>query len=317
MPPPVVSVVIPTHNRGSLLRAALDSVQSQTFVDYEVIVVDDGSTEDIAAAIAGHGTRPRLITLSIQSGPAAARNRGIEAARGRWIAFLDSDDLWTPTKLDRFVAALRTEAVSEIYYGPMTPITADGRPVVGHTKPCIGGRITEALFLSSFVHVPTVVCTRELLIRHGLFDESLPVCEDYDLWLRVSLEQPFGLIDEPLALRRLHPDRLSKSCMSRNLAVKANVLSRFYASIADQRIIDPHVAAERLSRVCYVAGRAAFHDRRFQEADALLTTARRHGHPSLRSLPLKVAARAMSRFQPRPNPLPATEPAPMSIKVKA
>ena len=318
MPPPLVSVVIPTHNRAVLLRAALDSVHAQTFVDYEVVVVDDGSTEDIAAAIAGHPTHPHFVQLPVQAGPAAARNRGIQAARGELISFLDSDDLWTPTKLEQFVAALQRDASTEIYYGPMAPINATGRAVHGHTKPCVAGNITKALFLSSFVHVPTVVCTRALLVRHGLFDESLPVCEDYDLWLRVSLEQPFGLIDEPLALRRLHPDRLSKACMSRNLAVKANVLRRFYESIADRGIIDPDTAAERLGRVCHVAGRAAFHDRRYREADALLTAARQYGHPSLRSLPLNVAAKAMSRFQPTPSPKTTVAgTAPVAVKIKA
>lgn len=319
MPRPVVSVVIPTHNRSALLRAALDSVHNQTFTDYEVIVVDDGSTEDLRAVISGHPARPQLIRSPDQSGPAAARNCGIRAANGEFIAFLDSDDLWLPTKLERFVTALRADPKTKIYYGPMAPITADGRPMAGHTKPCVGGRITEALFLSSFVHVPTVVCCRELLVHHGLFDESLPVCEDYDLWLRVSLDESFGLIDEPLALRRLHPDRLSKSCMRRNLAVKAKVLREFYESIADRNIIAKSVAYERLGHVCHVAGRAAFYNRRYQEADALLSAARQYGHPGLRSLPLNVAAKAMSRFQPAPSPAGASGSgtSPSVVKVKA
>lgn len=317
MPRPVVSVVIPTHNRSVLLRAALDSVYNQTFTELETIVVDDGSTEDLRGVVAGHPTRPQLIRSPDQAGPAAARNCGVRAANGEFIAFLDSDDLWLPTKLERFVAALRADPTTKIYYGPMSPITADGHPMAGHTKPCVGGRITEALFLSSFVHVPTVVCCRDLLVHHGLFDESLPVCEDYDLWLRMSLDEPFGLIDEPLALRRLHPDRLSKSCMRRNLAVKAKVLREFYESIADRDIISKSVAYERLGHVCHVAGRAAFFGRRYQEADALLTAARGYGHPGLRSLPLNVAAKAMSRFQPAPAKTNGAAKSPAVVKVKA
>ncbi len=319
MPRPVVSVVIPTHNRSALLRAALDSVQNQTFKQYEVIVVDDGSTEDLRAVVGTHPARPQLIRSPNQAGPAAARNCGVRAANGELIAFLDSDDLWLPTKLERFVAALRNDPKTRIQFGPMAPITADGRPMAGHTKPCIGGRITEALFLSSFVHVPTVVCCRELLVHHGLFDESLPVCEDYDLWLRISLDESFGLIDEPLALRRLHPDRLSKSCMRRNLAVKAKVLREFYESIADRNIIAKSVAFERLGHVCHVAGRAAFYNRRYQEADALLTAARQYGHPGLRTLPLNVAAKAMRRFQPASAATNAANngKTPAVVKVKA
>src|SRR5262249_57150508 len=85
-----------------------------------------------------------------------------------------------------------------------------------------------------FGHVPTVLVRREAFVRHRGFDESLPVCEDYDLWLRMSVEHEFGLIDEPLALRRLHGDRLSKSCMHRNLAVKVGVLERFYQAHAGE-----------------------------------------------------------------------------------
>lgn len=319
MPRPVVSVVIPTHNRFALLRAALDSVHNQAFREFETIVVDDGSTEDLRGMVSSHATRPQLIRLPEQAGPAAARNCGIRAANGEFIAFLDSDDLWLPTKLARFVAALRGDSKTKIYYGPMAPITADGRPMSGHSKPCVGGRITEALFLSSFVHVPTIVCCRDLLVHHGLFDESLPVCEDYDLWLRMSLDESFGLIDEPLALRRLHPDRLSKSCMRRNLAVKAKVLREFYESIAGQNVISKSVAYERLGHVCHVAGRAAFYDRRYQEADALLTAARQYGHPGLRTLPLNVAAKAMSRFQPAESPATSktTAKSPAVVKVKA
>ena len=303
---PMVSVVIPTHNRLAFLREALDSVARQTYKDYEVIVVDDGSGEEIESGVAGHGTQPRVMRLATQRGPAAARNRGIAAAQGRYIAFLDSDDLWLPEKLARFVAALESNLDYRIYYGPMAPITAAGRPVPGRTKPCVGGRITQALFERSFVHVPAVVCERDLLERHGGFDESLPVCEDYDLWLRISIEEPFGLIDEPLALRRLHGDRLSKSCMSRNLAVKAHMLRRFYEGCADKGVVEPTVAAERLARICYVAGRAAFYDRRYREADALLAESRRYGMGSLRAGPLGWAAKALTRFD---RATPGLEPA--------
>ena len=296
---PSVSIIIPTYNRVHLLREALDSVDRQTFRDFEVIVVDDGSTEDVAGVAENHPTRPAVIRQP-RKGPAAARNRGIQAARGEILAFLDSDDLWHPEKLGRFVGALKTDPGVRIYYGPMTPFTEDGRPVPGRTKPCHGGRITKQLFCSSFVHVPTVVCRKALLVQANGFDESLPVCEDYDLWLRLSVKEAFGLIDEPLASRRLHGNRLSKECMSRNLAIKAMVLRRFYEATRTLGLLDPKVAELRLARVCFVAARAAFWNGDYRQAAELCRASRNHGQNPLSTIPIAVGAAALGCFSNKP-----------------
>jgi GT2 family glycosyltransferase len=276
MEAPNVSVIIPTYNRLNYLRQALDSVAAQTFAGFEVIVVDDGSTEDIAGGVAGHATRPRVIRQPAE-GPAAARNAGLEAARAGVVAFLDSDDLWERTKLERSLQRLHAGPATNIVYGPMSPIDENGRPVPGRTKPCHGGHITEQLFRSSFVHVPTVVCRRDLLLRAGGFDRRLPVCEDYDLWLRLSVDETFALIEEPLAFRRLHPHRLSKEKMSRNLAVKAEVLRRFYENGPANGTLRPEVARPRLARVCFAAARAAFHNGEFDEALRLCRLSHTYG----------------------------------------
>lgn len=256
MDKPAVSIIIPTYNRPDLLRQALDSVAAQTFADYEVIVVDDGSTPPIADAVANHPSKPRIFR-QVRQGPAAARNRGIAEARADLVAFLDSDDLWMPTKLERYIKAIDDHPDIPIFYGPMLPIDSAGRPVAGRTKLRHSGHMTEQLFKSCYVDVPTVVCRRDLLNRAGGFDSSLPVCEDYDLWLRLSLTEPFGLIEEPLAKRRLHDDRLSKSAMAKNFAIRARVLLRFYEKYKGQALSE-RAAAPRLARVCFVAARAAF-----------------------------------------------------------
>jgi glycosyltransferase involved in cell wall biosynthesis len=298
---PLVSVIIPTYNRASLLREALDSVSRQTFRDFEVIVIDDGSTEPIADELAGHAVKPVIIRQPHQ-GPAAARNRGIAEATGDLIAFLDSDDLWLPEKLERFVSALQADRGTRIFYGPMKPISENGKEVPGRTKPCHTGRITEALFGSSFVHVPTVVCHKSVLLSAGGFDPSLPVCEDYDLWLRVSLDEPFGLIEEPLALRRLHPGRLSKSCMSRNLAVKAQVLRRFYWSERARRIMNDEAALARLARVFHVSAWASLRSGDFGQAVEMCRESRRCHAPALRNWPLLWGARLLSCFATNGHP---------------
>ena len=145
------------------------------------------------------------------------------------------------------------------------------------------------------MHVPTVVCRKSILIKSGGFDESLPVCEDYDLWLRISLSEPFGLVEEPLAERRLHPSRLSKACMSRNLNVKARVLQRFAEHANGQ--LDLDVANRRLARACYVASRAAFWDGRFRLSREMYCASRNYGATWVRSLPIGWASRALVHFE--------------------
>jgi glycosyltransferase involved in cell wall biosynthesis len=293
MSPTDVSVVIPVHNRLAFLRQALDSVAEQTAPAREVIVVDDGSTEDIAGGIGDHRCRPRVVR-QLRRGPAAARNRGIEAAGGEWIAFLDSDDLWMPQKLERFLEEVGKRPDINIFYGPMLPIDADGRPMSGRSKPRHDGWITELLFESCFVDVPTVLCRRTLLDRCGGFDAGLAVCEDYDLWLRISLAEPFGLVPEPLARRRLHADRLSKQDMSRNLRVKAEVLERFLARPDVNGKIPSRVAASRLARVCFVAGRSAYAQGQYHEAMECCRKSRRFGPAPFRTWLLSTAAATRS-----------------------
>lgn len=295
MSKPLVSIVIPAYNRPRYLQEAMDSVANQTLQDFEVIVVDDGSTEPIAQAVAAHPIRPTVIRQPRQ-GPGAARNRGVKEAAADIVAFLDSDDLWHPTKLERFVQALETQPDVRIFYGPMSPVDARGRAVTGRTKPCCAGWITEELFCSSFVHVPTVVCRKDLLLASGGFDATLPVCEDYDLWLRLSVEGPFGLVEEPLAMRRLHNDRLSKSCMSRNLGVKAHVLRRFYHANAANDRLNHDVCEARLARVCFVAARAAFRSGEFRKSLDSCRACRAYGGSTPRTIPLALAARALARF---------------------
>lgn len=292
MSKPVVSVVIPTHNRAALLREALDSVSAQTFRDFELIVIDDGSTEDIKAQVVGHPARPRVVRQA-HEGPAAARNLGLREAAADLVAFLDSDDLWHPTKLEVFLKAVDQNPDCSIFYGPMSPIDRQGNPVPGRTKRCHDGWITQQLFCSSFVHVPTILCRKDAILAVGGFDASLPVCEDYDLWLRLSIRERFGLIDQPLAKRRLHDNRLSKALMGRNLAVKAEVLQRFFDSGVANGQLDHGVARARLARVLFVAGRAAFKDRRYQQAIELCRMSRSRGGSSLRTVPLMARAAVM------------------------
>jgi len=295
MSAPRFSVVIPTYNRLAYLREALDSVARQSRQPFEVIVVDDGSDEDIAAGVADHQTHPQVFRQS-QQGPAAARNVGAAAATGDWIAFLDSDDRWLPNKLETYAKRISADPNINILYGPMKPVDAIGKPVQGRTKPCHDGKITDPLFHSSFVHVPTVVMRRALFESAGGFNPQLPVCEDYDLWLRLSLTERFALIEEPLALRRLHGNRLSKQQMSRNLRVKADVLQRFFELTAARESLDRPRARVRLARVLFVAARECAHASEFDYAQRLLRASRTYGGSWLRAVGLTLSTSIRKRF---------------------
>lgn len=280
MTTPLVSVIIPTYNRRELLGEAVASVQSQTFTDYELIIVDDGSTDDTAAYLHNladqMGNRLKHIRQN-NAGASSARNRGLELARGQWTAFLDSDDLWRQTKLERYMQAARELPHLNVWYGPMDAATTDLHAVPGRNKPCIAGKLTEPLFHKSFVHMPTVMARTNILLTHGGFDEQLTVAEDLHLWLRVSLHNEFGLIDEPLAIRRLHDRRLSKSNACRNIRLKVAMLERFYYTEGGRQFIDTQSARNRLTRINYSAGRTHLWSGQPGPAKHFLTKAIRMG----------------------------------------
>lgn len=207
---PLVSVIIPTCNRGWVVRDAIDSVLGQTFADFELIVVDDGSTDETSQILEAYAGRLRVIRQANQ-GVSAARNRGIDIASGSLIALLDSDDIWLPEKLDVQVAFFKNNTAALICQTEEIWIRNGLRvnPGKRHRKP--SGMIFERALELCLVSPSAVMVRRELFEKVGRFDESLPACEDYDLWLRVACRFPVHLIDKPLTVKRGgHADQLSR-----------------------------------------------------------------------------------------------------------
>lgn len=204
-----VSVVIPTYNRAAFIGEAVVSVLSQTHADLECIVVDDGSL-DATPRILSAVKDPRLKVLRRENGGvSAARNAGIAAASADMIALLDSDDLWLPQKLARQLEFMSKEGL-EICQTQEIWMRGGRRvnPGKAHAK-CDGDFFEEALKLC-LVSPSCVLFSRKVWERAGPFDESLPACEDYDLWLRVLLHDRIGLLGESLVVRRGgRPDQLS------------------------------------------------------------------------------------------------------------
>lgn len=206
---PLVSVIIPTYNRGWILKEAIDSVLAQDFADYELIVVDDGSADNTPDILNAYGRTIRALRQS-NKGVSAARNRGITASAGQLIAFLDSDDLWFPPKLSRQVDFFATHPQAVICQTEEQWIRNGVRvnPKKRHHK--FSGMIFERSLQLCLVSPSAVMLRRSLFDTVGLFDESLPACEDYDLWLRISCRYPVYLIDTALIFKRGgHDDQLS------------------------------------------------------------------------------------------------------------
>jgi glycosyltransferase involved in cell wall biosynthesis len=208
---PLVSVILPTYNRGWILTEAIDSVLAQDYKEYELIVVDDGSTDNTREILDTYGQNI-IVLRQTNKGVSAARNRGIAEAGGQLIAFLDSDDLWLPRKLSRQVDFfnLNPDAVinqtEEIWIRNGVRVNPKDR----HRKP--SGIIFERSLGLCLVSPSAVMIQKTLFDAIGVFDENLPACEDYDLWLRISCRYPVDLIDTPLIIKRGgHGDQLSRA----------------------------------------------------------------------------------------------------------
>ena len=207
-----VTVIIPTFNRAHKIPRAIASVLYQTFADYEILVVDDGSEDGTHEVLTRFRSHVEWITHSKNLGASAARNTGIRESHSPLIAFLDSDDYWLPDKLAAQVSFFseHPEAVAcqteELWVRRGVRVN----PMKKHFKP--SGEIFEPSLKLCVVSPSAVVVKRSLLEEVGDFDEDFPVCEDYDLWLRVSWKYPIWLIPEPLVIKEGGaPDQLSRS----------------------------------------------------------------------------------------------------------
>jgi glycosyltransferase involved in cell wall biosynthesis len=205
-----ISVIIPTHNRAGLLPRALDSVLVQTLAPLEIILVDDGSTDGTEALMDGRYPCVRYLKQA-NRGVSAARNHGIAEARGEWIALLDSDDAWLPGKLAAQREALAAEPGHRLCHTEEIWIR-NGRRVNAMRKHAkVGGRIFRQCLPLCVISPSSALIHRGLFEQLGGFDEQLPACEDYDLWLRICAGEPVLFVAEPqIAKHGGHADQLSR-----------------------------------------------------------------------------------------------------------
>jgi glycosyltransferase involved in cell wall biosynthesis len=225
-PAPAVTVVIPAYNRAASIRAAIESVLRQTWTDFELLVVDDGSTDGtLAAAAEVEDPRLRLIASPRNQGAAGARNLGVAEARGTWIAFQDSDDEWLPTKLEKQMARLAASGAGFVgaYCGLLTLGGLDDRAgerlrlryVPDPSIVPAEGDILVPLLFANMISTQTLVVRRDVILELGRFDEDTTPIEDWDFVIRLAQSGPIAFVDEPLVHQRFSPNSITRNTARR------------------------------------------------------------------------------------------------------
>jgi glycosyltransferase involved in cell wall biosynthesis len=265
---PKVSICIPTYNRREYLKETLDSVLSQTYKNYEIVIVDDGSTDGTEETVKRLGI-PVTYYWQKNAGDAAARNKLIELARGEYISFIDSDDLLMPDSIARMVNAIEAENEDVIVYGSYYRIDQNGKVFGKCRRKLYSGNITPYLFQTILVHSCGSMFPKRILTNPIAFDTSLKVCSDYDLWLRLSLKYRFIALAKPTFKRRRHLNNLSGPTFE-NCLTEFNVLKRFYHERGGDRIVPEKIAMKVLSKERFRAGRCALREELYNDACRLL-----------------------------------------------
>ena len=204
-----ISVIIPSYNRAAVLFRAIDSVLAQTSPVEEIIVIDDGSVDDTKTRITEQYPNIRYFYQQ-NSGVSAARNRGIKVAQSKWVAFLDSDDSWLPDKIECIRNARQQHPDHKLFHSDEIWIRKGVRVNAMNKHHKYGGWIFNHCLPLCVISPSAVVIQAEIFDMVGLFDESLPACEDYDLWLRICHQYPVHFIEQPLITKYGgHDDQLS------------------------------------------------------------------------------------------------------------
>ncbi|MGD2093736.1 MAG: glycosyltransferase [Phycisphaerales bacterium] len=278
---PKVSICIPTYNRKKYLRETIDSVLAQTYKDYEIVIVDDGSTDGTDDMIKKLGV-PVAYHWQENRGDATARNKLIELAKGQYISFIDSDDLLVPDAIERMVEVLEAENENVIVYGSYFRIDENGRIYSKCRRKLRSGNITKYLFQTILVHSCGSMFPKEILKPPLVFDTSLKVCSDYDLWLKLSAEYRFIALPKPTFKRRRHPDNLSRPSFESCL-IEYKVLERFYYEKGGKTFVPEKIAMKVFSKEGRRAGQCALREGLYDQAYQISRQSFRQ-YPNIKSL---------------------------------
>lgn len=290
MSTPLVSVIMPTRNRHELMRRAMRSVLSQTMPNWELIVIDDASTDETRTVLerfAAADPRIRRLHIPARNGAAAARNRGLDAARGEFVSFIDDDDEWLECKLEHHAAVLAGAAADTgVVHGPFIEIHADGGERLAGEYCAPDGRALNDLLSGNRLGHSTVTARTSSVRRVGAFDERLPRLQDWDLWIRLAAAGGFVCVGTPLV--RIHLTAGSISTQPEALRAACDIMSAKYPDAAN---LDRAQYAE----LCYALGQLLL-----RHGDG--AHGRRYVRRALRTYPWpprRIAGGLLSQLSPR------------------
>jgi len=252
MTSPTVSVILPVYNSASTLARAIDSILTQTSSDYEIIVVDDGSTDDIDRAIAPYLDRLRFIRQP-NRGASAARNTACRSARGQLLAFLDADDFWHPRKLEIQLAVFASRPDIVLCWTLFRRHRSDGPPpidAIPAVPPAEYVSSFDALFLAPYLGTPTVMLRKDRFMEVGGFREDLQSAEDVDMWLRASYQRSIAMVSIPLAYVVFKANSLTSLHRDGTFKDNLQVIEDFCESHPSYAVRSGSVVRRARSKVC-------------------------------------------------------------------
>jgi len=293
------SVIMPVYNHEQYVHEAIGSVVAQTFEDWELWAVDDGSTDEAGQILDRWAERERRIHVLHQAnaGPAVARNVGFRRSRGPWLAFLDSDDVFFPDTLAAYREFIQSHPDVRFLYGYRHRLNDDG------TTTELPGEFQDAptgaaeLFVRMHLSHLCVCYRRELLEAVGGYDERLRSVEDYDLYLRLSAKTDFHPLGKATGLRRRHDTNLSEQSGYSRM-VQAAVLRRYVEHFGGRDVLGADLIARRLGQIHYAAGRQYFKQRCFAQSLAALQTSISQ-EPTIKARGLRLLGRLLRPFGTR------------------
>jgi glycosyltransferase involved in cell wall biosynthesis len=248
---PAVSIVLATYNYGRYLAGALDSALGQSLKDLEIIVVDDGSTDETKEVMVPYLGNPRVRYFGIEhAGQPAAKNFGIRLARAPFIAFLDADDLWLPSKLEKQLALFAADPAVGVVYSRRWLMDEQGRPLHFNQPRLPRGQVLAEMFRQNFICFSSAVVRRSVLDQVGLFDDNLALAIDYDLWLRIGQRFLFDYVDESLVMYRTGHANLSRRTEER-LKTAALIMDRFLNGYGGRDALAPAVVRRAQAETYY------------------------------------------------------------------
>jgi len=271
---PLVSIIIPTYNRANFLLKTIQSIFKQTFKDFELIVINDGSDDNTREIIDSLNYKIHYY-FQKNRGVSAARNVGIKSSDCKWFAFLDSDDLWRKKKLQIQMERIQQDQSIKICYTNEKWLRNGQHLNQKKKHQKYSGWILEKMLPLCLISPSSVVIAREVFDEVGLFDESLPACEDYDLWLRIGIRYPITFIDQPLIIKQGgHADQLSHKFWG---------IDRFRIKALEKLLQNPDLKNEQrpqvikvLQQKCQIVAHGALKRGKKEEAENYLKLAEKY-----------------------------------------